>query len=473
MSNCSQAFPQPMVEDRMLPSNPFYSLRYHFGMLLGVEDFETEQSYHRGKHRLHNAWLHRAGVVWGLEVTAPTLASGASRNEIEVTPGLALDAAGNELHLDAPMCVDIGRWYEDRKAKGDFSEDDETVAGGRIVVELEAYVVATFNACLMRPVPALMEPCEGSGSDTAYSRAFESLELLLVPGTPPAPDPLPYHRLRLLFGLEGPHMDGGAITAADQDVLAARDTVEAAAAADRPPLLLDAFRWCAALDVIELQGVDEAERGSSRFPVDGRPTVLLASITGIRISRDAAESEWRLERATIDNTVRPSHVATATIQELLCGPAWGAASSSVGPRGVTPRPRTAPVGADVTDANGPRVMPDSVRLRGTKLEFRTTKALSRQSVSAGAIAVQAFDRKTGWTLRKLGKVEYDAPEHRVVIHLADKVSSDRVRLVVRGTGDAPILGSDFIPLAGGSGGPPGTMHDGTDFMYMLSTRSPS
>ena len=48
--------------------NPFYALRYHFGMLLGVDDFETEQVYHRGKMRLHSAWLHRQGVVWGFNV---------------------------------------------------------------------------------------------------------------------------------------------------------------------------------------------------------------------------------------------------------------------------------------------------------------------------------------------------------------------------------------------------------------------
>ena len=49
----------------LLPLSPFYTLSYHFGMLLGVDDFETEQAYHRAKQRLHNAWLHGEGVVWG------------------------------------------------------------------------------------------------------------------------------------------------------------------------------------------------------------------------------------------------------------------------------------------------------------------------------------------------------------------------------------------------------------------------
>src|SRR5437762_10569591 len=89
-----------------LPLNPFTALSYHFGMLLGVDDFETEQGYHRGKHALHNAWLHRDGVVWGLGVESDPVSG-----EIRVGPGLALDAAGNELHLDLPACLDVGRWW--------------------------------------------------------------------------------------------------------------------------------------------------------------------------------------------------------------------------------------------------------------------------------------------------------------------------------------------------------------------------
>ena len=97
--------------------NPFYALRYQFGMLLGVDDFETEQAYHRGKTRLHNAWLHRQGVVWGLDVQLDT-----TRNEINVTPGLALDAAGRELLLDAAACVDVTKWYDAHNKDAGFTK---------------------------------------------------------------------------------------------------------------------------------------------------------------------------------------------------------------------------------------------------------------------------------------------------------------------------------------------------------------
>src|SRR5215211_7415462 len=90
-----------------LPVDPFTGLRFHFGMLLGVDDFESEQAYHRGKMRLHNGWLHGEGVVWGLLVDAPLVEGGGAdlKGELRVRPGLALDAAGRELYLAATACV--------------------------------------------------------------------------------------------------------------------------------------------------------------------------------------------------------------------------------------------------------------------------------------------------------------------------------------------------------------------------------
>jgi hypothetical protein len=46
----------------------FRRRRYQYGQLLGVADFEAEQSYHREKMRLHNRCLHGYGVICGLLV---------------------------------------------------------------------------------------------------------------------------------------------------------------------------------------------------------------------------------------------------------------------------------------------------------------------------------------------------------------------------------------------------------------------
>src|SRR5688572_22836164 len=43
-------------------------LRYFYGQMLGVHDFQSEQNYFREKLKLHNRCLHGYGVVCGLMV---------------------------------------------------------------------------------------------------------------------------------------------------------------------------------------------------------------------------------------------------------------------------------------------------------------------------------------------------------------------------------------------------------------------
>src|SRR5262245_40949897 len=211
------------AEDGLLPVNPFNALQFHFGMLLGVDDLETGQAYPRGKVRLHNAWLHREGVVWGFNVAFN------DANELTVDRGLALDAAGHELHLDRLACVDVGQWYAVHKDDPGFTATDEGT-GKKFTV----HVVARFKACLTRPVPAIVEPCAGAHTDTAYSRVFETVELLLRPGPSTAKD-RGYHRLRVLFQLE-------ADSAAYADVKTVRQTIQALPPDQQPARYLEALR---------------------------------------------------------------------------------------------------------------------------------------------------------------------------------------------------------------------------------------
>src|SRR5205814_10430846 len=103
----------------------------------------------------------------------------------------------HELHLDRQACVDLGAWYAANKDDADFSFEDVSGGGKRFTV----HVIARFKACLTRPVPAMLEPCAGAQTETAFSRAFETVELLLRPGLA-LPKDLGYHRLRQLFQLE-------------------------------------------------------------------------------------------------------------------------------------------------------------------------------------------------------------------------------------------------------------------------------
>ncbi len=73
-------------------------VNYTAGMLLGVDDFRTEQQYLQNRLRRHNRLLHGSGIACGLNVTVE---QGSAR--IEISPGLALDPAGNEICIEQPV----------------------------------------------------------------------------------------------------------------------------------------------------------------------------------------------------------------------------------------------------------------------------------------------------------------------------------------------------------------------------------
>lgn len=474
----------------LLPASPFYALRYHFGMLLGVDDFETEQAYHRGKLRLHNAWLHGPGVVWGYAVTVPDVEGqpDTKTGEIRVEPGLALDPVGRELHLDLAACVDVGAWFEEHREDGLEVEDTEDG------VRFTAHVVIRFRSCLTRAVPALSEPCEGAQADTAYSRVFETVEILLRPGGAP-PRPESYRRLRVLFNLVRPD---DLVLPDDQEAIDERDAVLGLAAAEQPRAYLEAFRRLAPLDQIELQPHGEDDGAGGLFPAAADAPVVLAEIRDIELARQ--DEGWRLVgTGAVDTSVRPAHVATATIQELLCGPLFapgegpgpeppppdeeededeeeeepsgggGGAEEPVG-GGAFVDVASAPVGAAGTgDGGGPRIDPASVSVEGESIRLRVEGRLSAASVQPRAFEISAYDRRDGW--HRL-EVRSATVERRGLITLAlrTRPGGNLVRIIARGTGDAPLLDTDLVPLAGAVGGPDGTRHQGHDFVFMLKRR---
>jgi hypothetical protein len=439
----------------LLPATPFYAPRYHFGMLLGVDDFESEQAYHRGKMRLHNGWLHGEGAVWGLGVDAPLADGGAAlKGELRVFAGLALDAAGRELFLAGTACVSVPAWYQAHKDDPELKAIVATAEDGTLT--FDGHVVARFRACLSRQVPAISEPCVGSGGDTAYSRAQETAELLLLPGLSPARS-YPYHRLRLLFSLAEPELaDDASVLAADQEVIDARDAIVALAADEQPAAYLAAFRRFAALDEIDRAPVTTEDGRVLHFPADDDTYVVLADVRAITLAPNTTGG-FDLTDLQVDATVRPSHVATSTIQELLCGPLFAALAGG-----------GAPAAEPVPDAGGPRIDPTSVKLEGEAVSFTTNTPLSKASVARESLTVSAYDNRDGWREVEIARDPVvDKSGRRVRIELSSSFGGNLVRLIARGTGSAPIVGTNLIPLAGAVGGPPGGAYVGHDFVFMV------
>lgn len=88
---------------------PFARSRYFYGKLLTVDDFETEQKYMNDKRRMINRFLHGSGVVCGMHVVR------VDDRTISVEMGLALDFAGREIVVDAPIIrkLDMIDGYDD------------------------------------------------------------------------------------------------------------------------------------------------------------------------------------------------------------------------------------------------------------------------------------------------------------------------------------------------------------------------
>ncbi|QNM98646.1 hypothetical protein [Chitinimonas koreensis] len=160
-----------------LPDAPDCAINYHFGMLLGVEDFRVEQGFHVGRLRRHQRALHGSGVVYGYGVEFD-----AARRELKVAPGYALDRRGRDLELAEAQCLGLPAWWEKHRDDDDFldlaDKDNAT---------FDAEVVLCHGSCLSRPVPAIADPCAGDGSPgIAYSRICERPVLSLRRARPPA-----------------------------------------------------------------------------------------------------------------------------------------------------------------------------------------------------------------------------------------------------------------------------------------------
>ncbi len=173
-------FKAAVPEDPAVPGDPFVRLRYHYGMLLGAEDFSVEQRERVLRRRLHHALLHGAGTVWGLRVALGQPDTEGRRTQVIVRPGLAVDALGREIYVDQDQCLDVAGLAR-HSIWAELLAPDGTTNG----TVRRAYVVLRYEACHADPVPAISPPCDGPGDATAYSRLLDRFHIELT-ATPPA-----------------------------------------------------------------------------------------------------------------------------------------------------------------------------------------------------------------------------------------------------------------------------------------------
>jgi hypothetical protein len=406
----------------VLPLWPWNDLRASTGILLGADDFEVLMGNPRAKHMLHNSWLHGRGVVWGFGIRQR------GEWELEVARGLAIDGWGRELHLDAPRCVSV---------KEALEADHDPTRSSRTV---ELCVVARFDTCLDAAVPALADPCDVTRENEEYSRVIERIRLELVPGHPQRP-PSPYHRVRVLLGLDivGEDDDAG------KEALVSRNEVLATPAYARARELLWHFRCLAALDAADWRPVG-SDCEPELFPVTDADAGVLLGCIRLTVRDESGYPE--IVEASLDTCCRQTIIPTTTIQDLLCALAPGLIGVGEPAGGV-----------------GPQAVPGSITWgpRPREFSFAVTADLIQATLTRDSVTVASLST-AGWIVEDLeGRPRYDPELRRVIIRLADRPAHPLIRVLVQGTGTTPVYGADPpLPLAGVVGDDPGYNGQGRD-----------
>jgi hypothetical protein len=400
--------------DAQLPDNPQCAPNYHFGMLLGVDDFRAEQGFHVGRLRRHQRLLHGAGVVNGYAVEFR-----AEGFELHVSPGYAIDALGRDLVLDVAQCVSLPLWWLEHREEDAFDDvetpDDAT---------LDLDVVVCHVTCLGSPVPAIAEPCAGDAADVAYSRICETVRLALVRTPPPAAaaSARPFHLLQMWLGCIGPRTGAdGKVVAADQWLIDRYNALKAL------PLAEQATARATLLRELVARAVAEAAAAPPEVDADDEHALCLplARLRGVHVKLEPGG--WSATVGDVEMGVRDTLLPTALLQELML---------------AEPRPEPA--------LAGPVIVGGGATLSGgdVNLDLVFSQPLAPASVTAAAFAVSEFVPAQGWKPFSPAAPTYDEtdaarPTVRLVLDRA--ATGSPVRVTVVGTGIAPLLGAQLIP----------------------------
>ena len=153
---------------------------YATGRMLGVEDFQTEQTYHRGRLARVLSTALGSGTLSGLNVKTNGAAAPADI-EIQVTPGIAIDRAGRIIDVPYQVCIRLDKYlqYADNKLKL-----LDAFQGGAILAD----VFVSFVACDRGKTPCFATMDDYDATDAFVpNRLLDSFTMLLVLRTDPNP----------------------------------------------------------------------------------------------------------------------------------------------------------------------------------------------------------------------------------------------------------------------------------------------
>lgn len=156
------------VTPSMQNLDPLKRVNYTFGLVLGVDEFLQEQTYLMEKDHSQYRLAHGYGTVCGLHVR---VAAG-THLEVRVSPGVAINPQGQEIHVQKEMCARLNDWLSNNK-------DSLHKFFGTPPLSLSLCAVLCYRECPTDMVPVPGEPCRTQRDAMAASHIAESFELKL------------------------------------------------------------------------------------------------------------------------------------------------------------------------------------------------------------------------------------------------------------------------------------------------------
>lgn len=181
------------LEEQLQPPD---RVHYATGLLLDAQDFQAEQTYHRGRLARALAYLHGYGTIAGLKVEWEGPMS--DDEEIAVRPGIALDRLGRTIEVQRDACIRLNRWYQGQPV-------DDLIQGlhGAPFNGVVADVFVRFVVCERGKTPAFASGPFDALDAVVPSRLRDYYELELVIRKEADP-PLPQSQWPPFAGIEEP-----------------------------------------------------------------------------------------------------------------------------------------------------------------------------------------------------------------------------------------------------------------------------
>ncbi len=189
MAKAEDSLPLPEGPDRV---------HYATGVLLGAEDFQAEQDYHRSRLARALAYAMGHGTLAGLAVTheaaqAADATNPATSERLLVAPGLAIDRLGRMIEVVKPRCLKLDDWYQAQSPqllRQAWHDADNLWTGSPSGVAADLFV--RFVVCERGKTPAFASDAFDSFDSVTAARLRDGFEMALIlrqETSPPRPQP--------------------------------------------------------------------------------------------------------------------------------------------------------------------------------------------------------------------------------------------------------------------------------------------